>query len=294
MHTPVLLQEVLKYLDPEPGDFVIDGTADGGGHAEAILAKIGSRGTLLALDWDKSILDECKKRLHRPKNVVFVNANYRDIPEILTKKKLGKADGLLLDLGFSSLQIEGLGRGFSFKKELGSEPLLMTYSGETEPVWKILKSIKEDDLARIIRELGGERLAGRIARVIKERTRKRTIETSGELADLIRGVLPKFYERGRIDPATRTFQALRIYANKELENVEAIVASLPEVMEEGGRVVILTFHSLEDRIVKHAFRKLEKDGPFKILTKKPIEPSREEIINNTRSRSAKLRAIERT
>ncbi|MEK7094132.1 MAG: 16S rRNA (cytosine(1402)-N(4))-methyltransferase RsmH [Patescibacteria group bacterium] len=292
-HVPVLLKEVLEYLDPKPGSFAIDGTADGGGHAEAILEKLTPQGTLLALDWDREVLEECKKYLRNPKNVIFVQANYADVASVVRKKKLPKADSLLLDVGFSSLQTDQLGRGFSFKKERGDEPLLMTYNDETKPVKDILREISEEELANIIRELGGERLAGRVARVIKEEVRRRRIETSGELADIIRKVLPRGYERGRIDPATRTFQALRIYANQELENLKKVLSEIPEIMNSGGRVAVISFHSLEDKIVKQAFKTLEKEGGWKIITKKPVPPTRQEILENVRSRSAKLRIIEK-
>jgi 16S rRNA (cytosine1402-N4)-methyltransferase len=292
-HVPVLLKEVLEYLAPRAGEFMIDGTADGGGHAAAILEKLTTKGKLLAIDWDAEILDKCRARLGRSENVLLANANYVDTLLILKKKKLPKADGLLLDLGFSSYQMDSSGRGFSFREANGTEPLLMTYSDKEKPVKEILREISEEELSRIIRELGGERFAGRVARVIKTYLKKQSIETSGELAGLIQQALPKHYERGRIDPATRTFQALRIYANHELENLKAILHELPEIMASHGRVTIISFHSLEDRIIKQAFRDLEKGGQFKILTKKPITPTRQEILENIRSRSAKLRVIQR-
>ncbi len=294
MHVPVLLKEVLEHLDPQPHEFVIDGTADGGGHSEAILERLAGTGKLLAIDWDEEILRECKKRIGRSKNTFFVAANYTEISSVLLRKKFPKADVLLLDLGFSSSQVDDLERGFSFREEKGDEPLLMTYSDQEVPVSDLLQDISEEELAGIIREFGGERFAGRVARVIKERTRKGRIETSGELAQIVREVLPRHYERGRIDPATRTFQALRIYANHELENLASVLNDLPLIMNAGGRVGIITFHSLEDRMVKQSFRKLEKeDGGWEIITKKPIPASREEILNNARSRSAKLRVIKR-
>lgn len=292
-HTPVLLKEVLEYLDPQPDDFVIDGTADGGGHSEAILEKLGPSGRLLAIDWDEEILKECKSRLGRKKNVVFVAANYAEISSVLLRHKLPAADVLLLDLGFSSSQVDDLGRGFSFRKENGDEPLLMTYSDHQTPVKALLKEISEEDLTQIIREYGGERFAGRIARSIKEESRRGNMETSGHLRNAIHQVLPRGYERGRIDPATRTFQALRIYANKEFENIRKILSELPEVIKPGGRVGIITFHSLEDRIVKQDFKEKEKEGEWQILTKKPIPPTRSEILKNKRSRSAKLRVIKK-
>jgi len=197
----------------------------------------------------------------------------------------------LLDVGFSSVQLVA-GRGFSFSDEAANEPLLMTYDDASEPVWKILREIKEEDLANIIFELGGERMSRRIAKAIKERGRRKPIMTAGELAETVRGILPKGYERGRIDPATRTFQALRIYTNKELENLQNVLKKIPEIVKSGGRVAVITFHSLEDRIVKQSFQNFARQKQAELLTKKPIAATHEEILKNPRSRSAKIRGIQ--
>jgi 16S rRNA (cytosine1402-N4)-methyltransferase len=289
-HQPVLLNEVLQYLDPHPGDVMIDGTMDGGGHAKAILEKMGE-GTLLGVDWDPAMVAARRSEFARNKKVSVVHGNYADLPKILKKEKWPKADGLLLDLGFSSEQLESSGRGFSFSEATQHDPLLMTYDDAQTPVWKILKEIDERSLANVIYEFGGERMSRRIAKAIKEVDRRSLIMTSGELARVIREALGRGYERGRIDPATRTFQALRIYANDELKNLTSILGSLPNIVKSGGRVVILTFHSLEDRIVKQAFQALAKEKKVTLLTKKPIPATREESMKNPRSRSAKLRAL---
>jgi len=286
MHIPVLLAEVLHYLDPRPGEFMIDGTFGSGGHSAAILEKILPGGKLLGVDWDKENI--ARSNLDSQKNVLLAWGNYADLPEILKEEKLTKADGLLLDLGFSSEQLESSGRGFSFLKD---EPLLMTYDDGRKPVRDILKKISEKELAEIIRNYGGERMAGRIAKAIVTRERQRPIATTGELAETVRAALPKHYERGRIDRATRTFQALRIYANGELESLSDILANIRAIIKPGGRAVIISFHSLEDRIVKQAFRALQADAAAEILTKKPVVASAEEIKINPRSRSAKLRAV---
>lgn len=292
-HTPVLLQEVLDMLDPRPGDFVIDGTVDGGGHASAILERIGPSGKFLGLDLDEVMLADCKTRIAPSKNITLLVGNYADLPEILAREGLGKANGLLLDLGFSSEQIEHSGRGFSFSEASRNEPLLMTYDDSRIPVREILKTISEKELADVLFDLGGERQRGRIARAIMERRRKKGgIETSGDLADTIRAALPRGYEHGRIDPATRTFQALRIMANGELENLQRALDSLEDILVPGGRIAIISFHSLEDRIVKQSFRSMIKNSKMELLTKRPMKPivaSREEIAANPRSRSAKLR-----
>jgi 16S rRNA (cytosine1402-N4)-methyltransferase len=296
-HVPVLLHEVITFLDPHPGDFMIDGTVDGGGHAREILGRIGDTGTLLGLDWDDALLKECAARLAGFKNAVLVHANYADLPNVLEAngKKLpgAQADGVLIDLGFSSEQLERSGRGFSFSEASKDEPLLMTYDDERTPVARLLRELPEQELADIIYGFGGERYSRRIAKAIKERGRRKPIETSGELADTVRAALPKGYERGRIDAATRTFQAFRIYANGELENLETLLERLPDIVKPGGgRAAIITFHSLEDRIVKNAFRELAKREGTHLITKKPVTAGREEIAANPRSRSAKLRVIQ--
>ena len=283
MHTPVLLHEVVKFLEPSPWGFFIDGTIDGGGHAAEILKRISPGGMLLGVDWDETMIAGKTQN----KNTVLVHGNYADLPEILKNEKLPKADGLLLDLGFSSEQLEASGRGFSFMK---NEPLLMTYDSSRKPVKEILREVNEEMLAKIIFEFGGERFSRKIAKAIKEKERRKRIETTGELSETIRSAVPGNYERGRIEPATRTFQALRIYANDELGNLERVLKNLPEILKRGGRAAIITFHSLEDRIVKNSFRDMQRQNILNILTKKPVTPSREEMRENPRSRSAKLRA----
>jgi 16S rRNA (cytosine1402-N4)-methyltransferase len=291
MHVPVLLQEVLEMLDPRPGDFMIDGTVDGGGHAAAILERVGPSGRLLGLDLDQTMLANCKTRIAERRGITLLVGNYADLPEILVREKLGKANGLLLDLGFSSEQIERSGRGFSFGDASRDEPLLMTYDDSRPAAHEILSAISEKELSDLLFNLGGERYSRRIAQAIVERRRKRPgILTSGDLADTVRAALPKGYEHGRIDPATRTFQALRIAANGELENLQKVLGSLEKILLPGGRVAIISFHSLEDRIVKQSFREMAKGSTLELLTKKPIAPSRKEIAENPRSRSAKLRA----
>lgn len=288
-HIPVLLHEVISFLRPEPGEFVIDGTIGGGGHAIEILRRISPNGTLLGVDLDETMIEKNREQMEGVPNVVLAEGNYADLPEILSRHTLPGANGLLIDLGFSSEQIEGSGRGFSFLKD---EPLLMTYGRKQTPVRELLKNLSEEELAGIIQSLSGERFARRIAKAIKFEERKKTIETSGELARIVRRALPGNYEMRRIDPATRTFQALRMHANGELENLEKLLKTLPEVLAKGGRAVFISFHSLEDKLIKNYFKKFEKTGMCKILTKKPVGPSEEEISVNPRSRSAKLRAMQ--
>ncbi len=294
-HVPVLLHEVITFLGPRPGDFIIDGTVDGGGHAREILGRITETGTLLGLDWDEALLAECRARIGGYKNAILVHGNYADLPEIMAERAAAlparQADGLLVDLGFSSEQLEASGRGFSFGGSSKDEPLLMTYDDSRPPVSAIIRELPEDDLANVIYEFGGERYSRRIAKAIKERGRRKPIMTNGELAETVRSAVSHGYERGRIDAATRTFQALRIYANGELDNLKTLLERLPDIVKPGGRVAIITFHSLEDRIVKEKFREMAKRGTVEIVTKKPIPASRGEIVQNPRSRSAKLRAL---
>ncbi len=296
VHQPVLLNEVMTFLDPQPGQFIIDGTVDGGGHAAAIVERIGAKGTFVGLDWDKQLLERCKKRFVGQSNVILLHGNYAELPEVMEKndlvKSLGRADGLLVDLGFSSEQLEASGRGFSFREEFKDEPLLMTYDDSRTPVYQILREESEESLANIIFEFGGERASRRIAKAIKDHGRKNAIKTSGELADVVRSVLSTKYEHGRIDPATRTFQAFRIYANGELENLKTLLANLEKIIKTGGKAVIISFHSVEDGIVKRAFQSLAKESKITIVTKKPVEGTREEIKNNPRSRSAKIRVAQ--
>ncbi|MBI4094497.1 MAG: 16S rRNA (cytosine(1402)-N(4))-methyltransferase RsmH [Candidatus Liptonbacteria bacterium] len=294
-HVPVLLHEVIAYLDPRPGEFVIDATIDGGGHAREILKRIGPEGMLLGVDWDRSMIEKLTLDLRRETSrVILVHGNYADMPEILAGRKLPNADGLLADLGTSSDQLTHSGRGFSFLRD---EPLLMTYDDSRKPVKQILRDLAEPELAEIIRTFGEERYAGRVARAIKEAVRAKRIETSGALAAVVREALPRHYERGRrregmhrIDPATRTFQALRIYANRELENLERLLQALPKIMRRGGRAAFISFHSLEDRMVKTYLRNFAGSGVAELLVKKPVRATADEHRVNPHSRSARLRA----
>ncbi|SRR6266481_1350606 len=286
-HIPVLLHETLYFLDPKPGKFMIDGTMDGGGHTAEIASRVAPRGSVLGLDWDEAAVDRAKERFGKSENIVVMQGNYADIAETMRKRKLPRAQGLLLDLGFSSEQIGASGRGFSFAHD---EPLLMTYSDTMLPAWRCLRQMKEKEIADMIFELGGERFSRQIARAIKNF--EKPIMRTGTLAEIVRGAVSKGYERGRIDPATRTFQALRIFVNHELENLTKALDAVPEILAPGARVVVISFHSLEDRIVKNKFRDMAKAGTLSILTKKPVEATDAEVRWNPRSRSAKLRAAE--
>ncbi|MEK7555359.1 MAG: 16S rRNA (cytosine(1402)-N(4))-methyltransferase RsmH [Patescibacteria group bacterium] len=302
MHTPVLLNETIEILNPQPGEFFIDGTIGSGGHAAEIFKRISPNGMLLGIDWDKAMIENVRQKISAISNFQFLisklilkNNNYANLPEILKNEKFGKADGLLIDLGFSSEQLDppaGGGRGFSFQKD---EILDMRYSANNDndddngiTAAEVVNSFSEKDLADIIYKYGEERFSRRIAKKIVEERRKKRIITTFELAEIVNRAVPG---RGRLNPATKTFQALRIYVNKELENLETLLKNLYNIIKPKGRVAIISFHSLEDRLIKNYFRDMAKQGKAEILTKKPIRPTFEEIQINPRSRSAKLRAI---
>ncbi|MEX2054250.1 MAG: 16S rRNA (cytosine(1402)-N(4))-methyltransferase RsmH [Candidatus Colwellbacteria bacterium] len=293
MHTPVLLEEVLEMLDPKPGQTSIDCTLGAAGHGSQIAKRLSPGGTFVGIDWDWQRLATAKENLELEdldlKKLVLVEGNYAETLDILKDESLGKVDSLLVDLGFSSDQlIEG--RGFSFKSK--EEPLEMTYSKGAIPAYQLLAQLGSEKIATLLKDLSDERYAHRIARAIVEHRRQGAILTNKDLAETVRKAVPRNYERGRIDPATRTFMALRMYVNRELENLGDLLLSLEEVMNVGGRVVIISYHSKEDAAIKSFFKKMAYEGKAKLLNKKVIKPSREEMLANPRSRSAKLRAIE--
>ncbi|MEW6617150.1 MAG: 16S rRNA (cytosine(1402)-N(4))-methyltransferase RsmH [Patescibacteria group bacterium] len=292
-HIPVLLNEVIKVLDPKVGEFFIDGTLGGGGHTDLILEKIGRSGIFLGIDLDGNVLEKTKEKIKsnfefQISNFKFEYGNYTEIPEILKREKLPKADGLLLDLGFSSFQIDDPKRGFSF---LHDAPLDMRYDIRSKNISAedVINGMNEKDLADIFWKYGEERWSRVIAKKIIDERKKKKIHTTIELAHIIEKAISR---KGRVHPATKVFQALRIYVNKELENIETITREIPNIIAKNGRVAIISFHSLEDRIVKNAFRDLVKSKKAVFINKKPIIPTRAEVLKNPRSRSAKLRAIQ--
>ncbi|MBN2198177.1 16S rRNA (cytosine(1402)-N(4))-methyltransferase RsmH [Candidatus Wolfebacteria bacterium] len=289
MHIPVLLKETIEILNPKKGEFFIDGTLGGGGHAMAVIENINSGGVFLGIDWDNELLEKFGLEIRNLKlegKIILINGNYADIPEILEENELPKADGLLIDLGFSSQQLES-GKGFSFMKD---EPLDMRYNKETGlTAAEVINSFSEVQLADIFWRYGEEKFNRKIAKRIIEERRKNRILTTFELAKIIEKSI--LFNRGKLNPATKVFQALRICVNDELGNLERLLRNIDKILKKGSRLVIISFHSLEDCLVKKYFRELAKKNKAEILTKKPIKPSKEEIINNPRSRSAKLRAI---
>lgn len=280
MHIPVLQKEAIKYLDPKPNENFIDATIGGGGHTAEILQKIAPRGKVLGIDWTQESISEIKKS----PNLILVCDNYANLTEIIKQNKIGKINGILLDLGYSSWHLEESQRGFSFQKK---EPLDMRYSAQNQlTAEKIVNYWSKFEIERILKEYGEEKFADKIAASIVEERKRRPIQNTLQLVDIIQ---KSVRGRQRIHPATQTFQALRIAVNDELNNIEKVLPQALDVLEPGGRLVIISFHSLEDRIVKNFF----KNNILKVnlLTKKPVTPDRQEINFNNRSRSAKLRAV---
>lgn len=289
-HVPVLLEEVLQFLKPEAGTYFIDATIDGGGHAREILKRMSMRAILVGIDRDDTVIMKLKKEWEGEHRVKLKVGDFRNL-EAIAKEFSDRYSGILFDLGMSSLQLEASGRGFSFQKD---EPLLMTYESRPSPdqltAAVIVNTWPEREIEKILKEFGEERYARRIARaMIKARQKSRIISTR-QLVKVIEAALPTLNLRAKIHPATRTFQALRIAVNDELRALETGIQGAWKILREEGRLVVITFHSLEDRIVKHFFQDMRKEGG-KILTKKPITPSAQEIRSNPRARSAKLRAI---
>lgn len=295
-HTPVLLNEVLKFLKVESGKKFIDATADGGGHAIAIIKAIQPRGKLLAIEWDEELYEKLEERLKQActpfsKNYVLKRASYATLGAIAHSLKFAPVAGVLFDLGFSSFHPEASRRGFSFRL---SEPLNMRYSSEvSESAADILNQRTEPDLVGILKNFGEERFAEPIARAIVRERRIRPFRTTEDLVHVVRRAVPPWYCRRRIHFATRTFQALRMAVNHELENIERGLAGAAEILAPGGRIVTISFHSIEDRTVKRFFQSESVKKSFRAITKKPVRPSREELYLNPRARSSRLRAFQR-
>ena len=283
MHIPVLKEKVLEHLDPQPNQNFIDCTAGGGGHTTAILERTAPRGKVLAIDWDR----EAIARLKATDRLILREGNFAQVREIASQEKFQPVHGILLDLGMSTLQLEESSRGFSFRPTAGGEPLDMRYSTQQpETAEKILNYSSRAELERILREYGEEQFAEEIAKAIVQARAQKHIEKTSHLVQIVEEATPKWYHRKRIHPATKTFQALRIAANNELENLEQGLRGATEVLSAEGKIAVISFHSLEDRIVKNFFR---QELSLKPLNKKPIIPSDSEINKNPKARSAKLR-----
>lgn len=305
-HIPVLYDEVIDALNIKEDGTYIDGTVGGGGHSSGICERLSEKGSLIAVDRDKTALEAAKKRLADYKcNKTFIHANYSDT-RFLTSSVDGKVQGILLDLGVSSFQLDTDYRGFSYMHDA---PMDMRMNEEDAlTASEVVNNYSETELERIIREYGEENWAARIAKFIVAARQEKKIERTGELVDIIKAAIPAKARRTGPHPAKRTFQAIRIEVNAELEHLKKAVAELPDLLDSNGRIAIITFHSLEDRIVKTEFeRRLNpctcpKEIPICVcgkvadvrkVTKKPIIASEEELENNPRARSAKLRVLEK-
>jgi 16S rRNA (cytosine1402-N4)-methyltransferase len=286
MHEPVMVAEVLEHLAPSRGGVFADCTVGLGGHARALLDAGATR--LIGIDRDVDALARAAETLKGfGDRVSLVHGDYRDLVDVLDERGIDSVDGVLADLGVSSMQLDAPDRGFSFRRD---EPLDMRMDRTSGPTAAdMLAAVDERTLADVIYEFGEERHARRVARAVVEAGRTRRIETTGRLAEIVRQAIPrKGYSR--IDPATRTFQAIRIWVNRELEGLDGFLTRAAGRLAPAGRLVVITFHSLEDRVVKHTLRILQASGAITILTRRPQVPSEAEIERNPRARSAKLRA----
>jgi 16S rRNA (cytosine1402-N4)-methyltransferase len=288
---PVLAAESLGYLEPSRGGLFVDCTVGLGGHARALLEAGATR--VIGLDRDRDALAEARIVLAPwAARVDLIHADYRDLDAVLDRHHVAQVDGALADLGVSSLQFDAAGRGFSFQRDEALDMRMDQTDGESAAA--LLARSTERELADVIYQFGEERFSRRIARAIVEARTGGPIETTGRLAAIVRRAVP-WRGHPRIDPATRTFQALRIWVNRELEGLDRFIETAIRRLRAGARLVVISFHSLEDRIVKHTLRALEsgRDLAVRVLTKKPIVPGEDEVRRNPRARSAKLRAAER-
>jgi len=292
-HITVLLQEAIEGLSFEPDDIVVDATFGSGGHAVEILRQLNSDGIYVGIDADNSAfagttLAKTKATVH------LVNDNFQNITEILRSLHIEKADAILADLGWRMEQFTDGGKGFSFNVD---EPLYMTFGDPKDYPFTaedIINEWSEETLANILYGYAEERFSRRIAKAIVTERKSLKISSTKQLVEIVQSAVPKAYLHKKVHPATKTFQALRIAVNDELGVLERFIDESMNCLEVGGRLAIITFHSIEDRIVKHTFRSLKEAGSGQLITKKPICPSPEEMKNNPRSRSAKLRIIEKT
>ncbi|MCX5680573.1 MAG: 16S rRNA (cytosine(1402)-N(4))-methyltransferase RsmH [Candidatus Omnitrophica bacterium] len=292
MHRPVMLDEVLGFLDLRPGDTVLDATLGGGGHSKEILKRITPGGMLLGCDADPAAIDRARENLRDfTGSFKLANGNFRYLNEMFDHEGLEKIDAALFDIGISSYQMDEGARGFSIKNpgplDMRMDPRLKVSAKD------LVNRLREEELSDIIKDLGEERFYRRIARAIVERRREKKIETTEDLASVVYRAVGGRYKRGRLDPATRTFQAIRIAVNDELGALKDGLGQIVTRLNAGGRMAVISFHSLEDRIVKNKFKEYSAEGLIKILTKKPVRPTDAEVAENPRSRSGRLRVAER-
>lgn len=286
-HLPVLVREVIDVLAPVKGGIYIDATIGLGGHSEEILKMIGQNGMIIGIDKDDAALKRTSERLEDSR-LILKRGSFSDMENLLYSQDVKQADGILFDLGVSMMQLKDLARGFSFNSDERLDMRMDTSQDLT--AWDVVNCSSEKELVRILKEYGEERMAAKIAKSIINNRRKKSIDTCSELAGIILHTVRK---RGKTHPATKTFQALRIEVNRELEELRAGLNSSVKILKSGGRLCVISYHSLEDRTVKNFIRENAKNGVLKMLSKKPICPGVEEVRMNPSSRSAKLRGAER-
>ena len=292
LHHPVMLKEVLSLLNLRTGMTVVDGTVGLGGHAQGLLEKILPNGKLIGIDKDVDVLKIARKNLKAfAKNCLLVHEDFRHLDQVLKKFDISRVDVILLDLGISSYQLDDPERGFSIKSD-GPLDMRMDRKGFIS-AYDLLNNLTEEEISSILWKFGQERFSRRIARHIVAARVRANISSTKELAKIVEDAVPYKMRFHRIHPATRTFQALRIAVNRELDALDEGLAKAVRFLKKGGRLCVISFHSLEDKIVKENFRALDKTGNYRLVFKKILQPSREEILENPRSRSAKMRMIER-
>ena len=306
-HEPVLLQQVVDFLQIRSGGIYVDGTAGTGGHTEAIAERVCPGGKVIAIDLDREAIAMAGKRLERfGECVEFVTGNFAEVDRTLAERNIEKVQGMVMDLGFSSYQLARAERGFAFSVE---GPLDMRMSRESGPTAnEVINEYPEEDIAGIIREFGEERFSRRIAAAIVMCRKEKKIESTTQLAQIVTGAIPRKYQSCKLQPATKTFQALRIFINSELDNLKKALPKAIDCLGKAGRLIVISFHSLEDRIVKTTFRKFaagctcppsfpvcrcDNIPLVKIITRRPVVPTKEEVQRNPRSRSAKMRVCEK-
>src|SRR3989344_613404 len=294
MHKSVLLKEIIDGLSIKKGDIIVDCTLNGAGHSEAILDRYGKGVEVIGLDADQDAIAKANEKIGAHKNFTAVCTNFRDLDKALANKEINEAQRFIFDLGFSSNQLESSGRGFSFQRD---EPLQMTFNAKPSvdevTAEIIVNDWAEENIALIIKAYGEESFAKRIAKAITEERQKRRIKTTVNLRQIIESAVPRWHHKRKIHPATKTFQALRIAVNDEIETLKTGLGKAWDLLSAGGRIAVISFHSIEDRAVKLWIKEKVKGSYAKAVTKKPITPADEELKGNPRSRSAKLRIVEK-
>ena len=287
VHLPVMVEESIKLLNPIPGGTYVDATIGPGGHAEAILKLIGTRGKIIGIDRDSEALRLAQERLSN-KRVVLKKGNFSGMENLLKEDGIAQVDGILFDLGISMVQMRDPERGLSFTSNKRLD--MRMDKGQALSAWDVVNRYYEKEIERILREFGEERLSRKISEAIIRERRIKPVDTCSELSEIVERV---YRRRGKVHPATKTFQALRIEVNKELEELRRGLNASVRSLTKGGRLCVISYHSLEDRIVKRFIAQSSKEGYLRAITKKPVTPGYDEIRSNPSSRSAKLRAAEK-